>query len=153
MRPVTMLGLLSILVTLGACAPALQVPPGYAKVQRSAPYDLKAVSAKGAVIALRGRANEDKTADLAFWSQAVERQKVDLDGLRLAGRDAIKSRAGLDGILFNFELGEGPGKVTYLVALFVTPARIYTVEAGGPTDAVAPDMDKLRTAITSLRVP
>lgn len=129
----------------------LDVPPGYVKVREPAPYDVKAVSARGVVIALRVRPNEERSADLPFWSQAVEHQKVTLDGLRLAGREEIRSAAGRDGVLFTFELGEGQGKVTYLVALFVSPARICTVEAGGPAGLVAADLPKLRAAMLSAR--
>jgi hypothetical protein len=142
-----------VLISLAGCTARIDTPPGYIKLREPAPYDLKAVSAQGAVIALKARPNEDASADLGFWSQAVEHQKVDLDGLRLAGRDAIKSGSGLPGVLFNFEVGEGQGKVTYLVALYVTPRQIYTVEAGGPTDIISPDLEKLRKAMFSLRTP
>jgi len=71
--------------------------------------------------------------------------------MRLAGRESIKSASELDGVLFSFELGEGQGKVTYLVALYVTPQRIYTIEAGGAADALGEDMEKLRKAILSFR--
>jgi hypothetical protein len=140
-----------LLCTLGGCTAGLDVPPGYVKLHEPGPYDLKAVSARGAVIALKSRPNEDASADLAFWSQAVEHQKADLDGLCLAGRESVKSESGLDGVLFNFELGEGQGKVAYLIALYVTPRRIYTVEAGGPADLVAQDREKLRKALLSVR--
>jgi hypothetical protein len=150
-RSVTGLILLLTGCVLAGCAPSLDVPPGYVKMRQPGGYDLKAVSARGSVIALTARPNEDASADLTFWSQAVEHQKVDLDGLRLAGREPIKTNTGLDGVLFSFELGEGQGKVAYLVALYVTPQRIYTVEVGGPADAIAGDMDKLRQAIVSLR--
>jgi hypothetical protein len=143
--------MLVLLIVVGCAVPRINVPPGYVKLRDPGPYDLKAVSARGNVIALTAHPNEDKSADLAFWSQAVEHQKVDLDGMRLAGREDIKSAGGLEGVLFNFETGEGEGKVTYLVALFVTPQKIHTIEAGGAAAAIAGDIDKLRTAMLSVR--
>jgi len=144
--------LLALIVgLLPGCAAQIDIPPGYVKLRQPGYYDSKAVSARGSVIAIKTRPNENATANLAFWSQAVEHQKVDLDGLRLAGREPLKSARGLDGVLFNFELGEGQGKVTYLVALYVTPRQIYTVEIGGPADAISQDMEQLRPAILSLR--
>ena len=142
---------LMLLVAGGCAVPHIDLPAGYVKLRDPGSYDLKAVSARGNVFALTARPNEDESADLAFWSQAVEHQKVDLDGMRLAGRDAIKSAGGLDGVLFNFETGEGAGKVTYLVALYITPQRIYTIEAGGAAALVAEDLEKLRKAVLSMR--
>ena len=140
-----------MLALLAGCAPRIDVPTGYVKLREPGAYDLKAVSARGCVLALKTRPNEDATADLTFWSQALEHQKVDLDGLRLAAREAIRSNSGRDGVLFNFELGEGQGKVAYLIALYVTPHEICTVEAGGPADMMSQDMDKLRAAMSSVR--
>jgi hypothetical protein len=120
----------ALLGTLG-CA-AIDVPEGYIKLRNPQPYDLKAVSAQGNVIALTVRPNEDAAANLKFWSQAVEYQKVTLDGMKLAAREDIKAKNGLEGVLFNLESGEGQGRYTYLLALYVTPRNIYTVEAGGP---------------------
>ena len=142
--------MLAFLLVTG-CAPRIDVPQGYVTLRNSQSYELKAVSARGCVIALNTHPNEDARADLSFWSQAVEHQKVDLDGLRLAGRETIKSTTGLDGVLFKFELGEGQGKVAYLVALYVTPRQICTVEAGGPADLVAADSEKLHKAMLSVR--
>ena len=138
---------------LCGCTATLDVPPGFVRLRDPRPYDLKAVAASGVVLALTARPNADATANLDFWSQAVERQKVDVDGLRLASRESIQSQRGLAGVLFQFELGEGQGKAAYLVALYVTPQRIYTIEAGGMTEAVTPELPKLRQALESLRVP
>lgn len=132
------------------CAP-IEAPDGYIKDSSSHAYDFKAVSARGNVIACNVRSNEDKSADLKFWSDAVEYQKVDIDGMRLAARDKITSNSGTDGVLFNFESGEGQGKTTYLVALYVTPMRIYTIEATGPAESIAKDMDKLKASMQSIR--
>ena len=140
-----------VLALLGGCTAVMDVPPGYVRLRHPHPFDLKAVSARGNVITLTVRPNEDKTADLAFWSQAVEHQKVDLDAMRLTGRESIKSTRGRDGVLFQFELGQGQGKATYLVALYVTSQTICTIEAGGPAAAITEDLPKLREAILSAR--
>ncbi|HVP12755.1 MAG TPA: hypothetical protein VMV94_16390 [Phycisphaerae bacterium] len=140
----------ALLLVASGCS-AIDPPNGYVKVKDQQSYDLKAVSARGNVIALKSHPNEDRTATLEFWSQAVEYQKVDLDGMKLVKRESIKSKGGLDGVLFNFEAGEGQAKITYLVALYVTPMKIYTVEATGPTKTITEDLDKLRASMVSLR--
>lgn len=126
-------------------------PIGYIEVKDQQRYDFKAVSPRNNVIALKSRPNESRDADLDFWAKAVEYQKVEIDGMKLAGRERIKSGHGLDGVLFDFESGEGQTKITYLVALYVTPTRIVTVEATGPTESIANDIDGLRNSILSVR--
>ena len=130
---------------------AIDPPEGYVKVKDQTLYDVKAVSPRGNVIAFKSRPNEDRSADLKFWTQAVEYQKVDLDGMKLIDRESIKASGGLEGTLFHFEGGEGQAKITYLVALYVAPTRIYTVEATGPTTALTMDLDKLRKSMLSVR--
>ncbi|MFQ5410700.1 MAG: hypothetical protein ACE5EC_00315 [Phycisphaerae bacterium] len=140
----------AILIVVSGCG-SIDLPAGYIKVKNQWGYDLKGVSARGNVIALNSRPNEDKSASLEFWSEAIAYQKVDIDGMKLAKRESIRSQGGRDGVLFHFEAGEGRVKTAYLVALYVTPMRIYTVEATGPEDAVAKDMDKLRRSMLSMR--
>ena len=62
----------------------------------------------------------------------------------------MRPRLALDGKLFNLESGEGRGKRTYLLAVYVTPMRIYTVEATGPAEEMARDLDKLKASMQSL---
>lgn len=145
-----MMLLMAGMLSMSGCS-AIDPPAGYVKVKDQSLYDVKAVSARGNVIALKSRPNEDRSADLAFWTQAVEYQKVDLDGMKLIDRESIKSTSGMDGTLFHFESGEGQAKITYLVALYVTPTRIHTVEATGPTPALTADLDKLRKSMLSAR--
>ncbi len=137
-------------ICLTGCV-TLDTPQGYVALRDPEPYDYKAVSARGTAIALTTRQNEDRSADLDFWSEAIEYQKVDLDGMELTSREAIRTKSGLDGVLFEFESGEGQGKIKYLVAVFVTPSTIHTVEVVGEAEPVATDMDQLRKAICSLR--
>ena len=142
---------LTVFVGLSSGCATIDPPEGYIKVRKSPEYDLKAVSARGNVIALSSRTNADRDAGLDFWAQAVAYQKVDVDGMQLASSEPIKGKIGQEGVLFNFESGDGQAKTTYLVALYVTPSRIYTVEATGPASELAKDMDKLRKAMTSFR--
>lgn len=138
------------LLFLAGCG-SMTPPPGYIKIRSSGDYDAKYVSAHGNVVALTIRSNEDRTADLKFWTQAVEYQKVDLDGMKLADRQELKSNSGLAGTLFNFETGEGRGKITYLVGLYVTPMRIYTIEATGPAESLAPELPRIKESMQSVR--
>lgn len=145
----------AILAPLAAgCMPgAITAPKGYAKVPTDHEYDFKAVSARGNVFAMTIRENPGGAdADLEFWTQAIEHHKVDLDGYRLEGRSAIKTGGGMDGTLFELRTGSGLSEYTYLIAVFVTPKKIYTVEAAGPTEQIKPDLPKIRDAIATLRI-
>ncbi len=143
--------LLPVLALVAAGCATIDAPAGYIEVKDQTTYDYKAISAQGNVIALNSHQNEDRSADLKFWAQAVEYQKVDVDGMKLAAREDIEFDDGHRGVLFQFEAGEGQGKVIYLVALHVTPSRIHTVEATGPAEAIAADSEALRKSILSLQ--
>lgn len=136
---------------LWGCASTFEAPSGYIPVRQQSRYDKKVVSATGNVLAVKARPNEDAKADLAFWSTAVERQKVQFDGMTLVARESIRSDAGVDGVLFQFESGDGPSRLQYWVALFVTPSRITTFEAGGTADKLGPDTAAIRKAALSVR--
>lgn len=136
---------------LFGCASPFTPPAGYVRVRDPRPYEAKAVSATGRVIALRSHANEDRSADLRYWSDAVEHQKTVVDGMRLVERSALRSDNGRDGTLFVFENGEGDGRVAYWVALFVTPDRIRTVECVGPSEGLQTERETLLKTIRAVR--
>ena len=76
------------------------------------------------------------------------------DDLYEAGRrqwSDIETTAGRKGRLLELHLGQGAAEYTWLVALFVDPQRICTVEAGGPAKQLDEDMDKILGAIRTLR--
>lgn len=139
------------LAVLVGCRAMLDAPKGYVALKDPAPFDYKAVSARGHVLAASHHANENPDADLAFWAAAIEHQKVVLDGMKLAAREDLRTQNGQDGRLFTFELGEGQGKLTYLVGVFVRRDRITVVEAGGPAEHFASDLPAIRAAIQTLR--
>ncbi len=126
-------------------------PEGYVRDPNNQTYDYKAVSARGHAIGVKRRPNTDKSATLLFWTEAIEHQKCDIDGYKLASKNDIKSAGGLPGVLFNFEFGEGQSKLTYLVALYVTPSNIITIEAAGPTADLTDELASIRQSMESLR--
>jgi hypothetical protein len=148
MRPST--AILALIALLSGCA-TMDPPAGYVSVKHSATHDYKAVSAKGCVIAMTRHENPDSNADLSFWTQAVEHQKVDLDGMKLTARDDLKSNAGADGVLLRFESGEGQGRLVYLIGLFVSRMNLSVIEATGPADELEKDMPKLKESILTIR--
>ncbi len=138
------------LLAPGCVSQRFTLPKGFVRVQDYV-YEVKGVSAKGHAIGLRVHDNTDPPGDLDFWTQAVEHQKVEIDGMKLAARDAIRSEAGLDGTLFQFELGEGQGRTAYWVALWVSGPRIITVEAALPAEIAADEEEAIKTSMRSVR--
>lgn len=141
---------LGLLALATGCA-RIDAPTGYVEVKNVYGYDYKAVSAQGNVFALTSRDNPAGEGDQTFWSQAVEHQKVAIDGYRLEGREEIKSESGLGGTLFDLRVGSGSAEYTYLLALYVSPRTIYTVEAGGPSKRIEADRAAISRAMTTLR--
>lgn len=142
--------LLSIFCMAAGCT-QFTPPEGYVQDTGNKAYDYKAVSARGHALGVKRRANVDKSATLQYWTDAIEHQKCDIDGFKLAAKDDIQSGDGRKGVLFNFESGEGQAKLTYLVALFVTPADITTVEAAGPTADFTADIPAIRKSIEGMQ--
>ncbi len=145
-RTVVVLALLPVLA--GCPGPRTRGVAGYVPLKNPGRYQWKAVSAKGNVLALSVRANEHASGNLAYWSAAIEHQKVDIDGLKLIAREAIKNKEGLEGTFFHFETGEGQGRVAYLITLYVTSLKVFTFEAAGGAESIGEDLAKLRTAMT-----
>ena len=134
------------------CLRRIDPPKGYVPVEDPGRFKLKAVSAQGTVFALRQWSNPGgEQADLSYWTQAVEHEKVDVQGYKMRRRGEIETTEGRTGTLFEFETGSGQGMYLWLVALFVSPTEIAAVEAGGPASQLEPDSDKIRGAIKTFR--
>lgn len=142
---------LTSLMLASGCANhhALTTPEGYVSLKNPGAFDYRATSAHGTALALSSHPNEDRNGGLKFWSDAVEYQKVTLDGMKLAARDSLKSSDGVEGTLFDFRSGEGDGQLAYLIGLYVTAEKVHVIEAAGPASAVEADHEKLRTAMAS----
>lgn len=139
-------------VALSSCAapPRITPPPGYVQVHDPG-YDVKVVSAKGHALGVRHHHNPDANANLEFWSGAIEHQKVDVDGMKLASRDPIRTEAGVDGTLFRFDVGEGQSMTGYWVAVFVHERKVTTVEVAGPASALSEEAEVLKKSVQSVR--
>lgn len=150
----TLLLIASLLLTslLVACGPSpeLTPPSGFARLEEPEPYAFRAVSAHGHVIAADVHDNEDENATVEFWANAIEYQKVELDGFMLAKRAETRTNSGVDGVLFHFELGEEGDQLTYVIGVFVTPDHVITVECVGLTEAIATDLDEIEASIQTL---
>ena len=139
-------------VALGGCAPAITMPPGFVAVENNqlGPYEQRAVSADGVVVALRKEANP-KGATLDFWATAVRDELVTRRGYHLATEESVESISGTPGRLVTCTARRSGAEFTYLAAVYVEGSQVLVVEAGGKADALASKLPEVRKALTSIR--
>lgn len=131
-----------------ACSPLMNTPSGFVEV-KGEPYDYRASSADGLVIAVRELDHEPK-GDLAFWVRAVENEMRLGRGYALLDTREVKTSRGLAGKEMRFGHDEGSNPHLYWVAVFVTDTKLYVIEAGGTKDLVEKSEALLEAAIVSL---
>ena len=136
------------------CEPALRMtlPESFVEVDEgtAGPYDMRAVSADGVVLATRRQENPEN-GTLAFWSEAVEKELVSGRGYKLAGAEDVETAGGMAGRMMTFSASRGGAASTYLVAVYVRGSDILLAEAGGKADAVGRHADAVRKAMLSVR--
>ena len=128
-------------------------PAGYAEVEaatRASRFVQKLISPEGNVVAVRRFDNPDDKTGLDYWATALELEKTQKDGMTLVGREELTTNKGQKGMLFDFEVGERPSHIRYLIALFVVGDAIYTVEAGGSPGAITRDRETIVATMKTL---
>ena len=127
---------------------SLKTPEGF--VEYKWERNFKAISADGVRLAARKFANEPK-GDLALWSKTVERHLLE-QGYRLEKNEAIRTRAGLTGHLFQCSYGFENVDFVYLTAIFLRNRKIYVIESTGPVEKFRRHEKKIHRAVKSLRI-
>lgn len=106
-------------------------PPGFVDLgDRYGSSEYRATTADGVVIGVRAFDNDPK-GEMAFWSRALERRMREMAGYALLDKREVKNRTGLTGLEMHFGHDEGKAPYVYTVALFVTDAKVFVIEAGG----------------------
>ncbi len=138
------------LVLAGGCTTGqIERPDGYLEIQTGPQYAQRFLSVDGNVIASRSMENP-KGGDLDYWTKAISREMTEVAGYTLKESQPIKAGR-VEGTLFDFRTPVGGIDHTYLVAVYVDGSTIALVEAGGQSEKLAPDRDKLIAAIRSLK--
>jgi hypothetical protein len=142
--------LLVAALVFGGCVPfRVATPPGFVALKDQRPsYDYRAVSADGVVLAVRA-IDHTPRGDLDFWVRAVEKQVRLLGGYALLKKEPVTAAAGLQGTQLRFGHDEGRTPHLYQVTLFVTPARIFLLEAGGTKAGVEAAAAQIDQAVRS----
>jgi hypothetical protein len=125
-------------------------PTGFVDLGDSYPHgEYRAATADKVDIGVRAFDNEPK-GNLPFWSRVLERRIREMGGYALLDKRDVAAQGGLTGVAMRFGHDEGKTPYLYTVALFVTPKKIYLVEAGGEKDEVTKVEPLIQEAITRL---
>jgi hypothetical protein len=119
---------------LAACGHSFNAatPKGFVELedQEDQGYDYRATTADGLVIAVR-EIDNDPEGPIEFWSRAIENSMRQRGGYALLGQRDVKNVDGLAGKQLRFGHDEASKPHLYYVTLYVTPKRLYVLEAGG----------------------
>ena len=132
-----------VLLALGSgCAPHFEVftAKDFGVLPQSYPYDYRATTPDGVVIAVRELKYKNEQGDLEFWAKAVENQLRLDSGYALLETKDVSTKKGLRGRQLRFGIDREGIAHRYLVALFVVKKgkrqRVYVIEAGGREELV-----------------
>lgn len=153
MRWKALVTVLAMAAAVGGCQQVkMDVPGSFVSVGKDnlGPYDQRAVSADGVVLACRTQDNA-KHATLDFWAKAIKNELAGKPGYSLTSDDPAHSYAGLEGRLMVFSATRRGAAFTYMLGVFVKGDRVILAEAGGRTDAVKPLNNDLKAAMLSVR--
>jgi hypothetical protein len=111
----------------------------FVALEETYPYEFRAVTADGVVLAVREFENDKERADANFWVRAIENELRLDKGYALLKKSQIKTKSGLTGTQLRFGLDRDQEAHLYTVTVFVTErgtlmgkmSRVYVVESGG----------------------
>lgn len=134
---------LALLVLLtSACGPSVQLnlPERFVTLAEDPVgqerYALRATTPDGVVVGVQALEHR-VDGSLAFWQEALTRRVRDQQGYALLSDASIEAGSGEVGHLLRFGRDLDGHTYRYTIAVFVTPSRIYLVEAGGREEAYA----------------
>lgn len=152
MRHVGFLSLLLLGLSLGACGHArFKTPQNFAKLSDSPPYQQRATSPDGVVIAVR-KVQVPERSSLKFWSEAISRRLEGSQGYAALGTRELKAQSGHAGRLLQFGRDQNGHTFDYWVALFPAGKQLYLVEAGGRRDRFERARAEVEQALASVKI-
>lgn len=145
--------LLCLLLLAGCRGFELEPPPDFVRLVEPewSAYALRTTSARGVVIGVREVENEVE-GTLPFWLDAVKERLRTVRGYALLDERALSAASGEEGRLLRLGREEGSTAYVYWVGLWVTPARVYVVEAGGKRDEFEKVEPQVEDALRGFRI-
>lgn len=128
----------SALFALGtACSPHFHLPTAsdFGVLDESHPYDFRAATPDGLVMAVRELHYENKQGELPFWVKAIKNEVRNERGYSLLEEKDVTTKRGLSGTQLHFGMDREGEPSEYIVTVFALErrkkVRLYVVEAGG----------------------
>lgn len=131
----------------------ITTPKGFAnlsEVEDQNPYDYRATSAEGVVLAVRRMAREPRDAEPSFWMEAVENELRLRGGYALLDKREVSAKNGTRGLRLRFGHDEDGKPYVYEVTLYVGKEHLVLVESGGRKDAYDKHEPALRASLDAL---
>lgn len=126
----------------------VELEPG---MQERMGFAYRATTANGAVIGVR-EIDNDRHASAEFWVEAIQNRVRRAGGYALVSETDVRSADGTAGHQLRFGRDEGQHPYDYWITVFVTPDRLFLVEAGGRRDHFERERESIEHAITAIRL-
>lgn len=133
----------------------LRTATGFVELEDQDDYDLRAASADGVVVAVRKMPNRPH-GSLTFWTRAVD-ERLQREGYSPASGRTIRTTSGLVGRQVRYTRVSAGVTYHYWITVFVTdgaflsPSRVFLVEAGGDQFTFPPAQREVERTIRSFR--
>ncbi len=114
-------------------------------------YELRATSADGVVVGVREIENPQH-GSRDFWVDAIRNRLRRDAGYALIDESDVSAASGQTGHQLRFGHDESSRPYIYWITVFVTPDRVFVVEAGGRRDPFAAAQARVESAISTFRI-
>ena len=152
MRHIELFFLIVLVLSATACGHArFKTPQSFANLSDSAPYQQRATSSDGVVLAVR-KVQVPARSSLKFWSEAISRRLEGSQGYATLATRPVKAKSGHAGRLLQFGRDQNGHTFDYWVALFPAGKQLYLVEAGGRRDRFEKARAEVEQAIASVKI-
>jgi hypothetical protein len=114
-------------------------------------YDMRATTADGVVVGVREIENP-RHGSRDFWVDAIRNRLRRDAGYALTEESDVTTASGQSGHQLRFGHDESSRPYVYWITVFVTPDRVFVVEAGGRREHFEAAVARVEAAISSFRI-
>jgi len=144
------LGILFCLAAIFAatgCGPGftLKTPEGFVELEDQEEYAYRSTTAQGVVMSVRVEPNRPK-GNLSFWADAID-LKLRAIGYTAVESREVKTKSGATGKQLRYTRSIYDRPHVYWFTVFVTPADVFVIEAGGDEREFTKAKDEIGKAL------